>query len=79
MPAISTDKKNILKRDKLDATVIEEPISSVANYSELNTTDKELRKAGCLTLHLEFCRHVASVLNKSDRDQGLPVDFHVQN
>ena len=34
--------KNILKRDKLDATVIEEPISSVANDSELNTPDKEL-------------------------------------
>ena len=39
-PLVQT--KNILKRDKLDATVIEEPISSVANDSELNTTDKEL-------------------------------------
>ena len=38
-----------------------------------------LRKAGCLTLHLEFCRDVVSVLNKSGRDQGLPVDFYVQN
>ena len=38
-----------------------------------------LRKAGCLTLHLEFCRDVVSVLNKSGQDQGLPVAFHVQN
>ena len=48
-PLVQT--KNILKRDKLDATVIEEPISSVANDSELNTTDKELGyfKEGCLS------------------------------
>ena len=39
-PLVQT--KNILKRDKLDANVTEEPISSVANDSELNTTDKEL-------------------------------------
>ena len=38
-----------------------------------------LRKAGCLTLHLEFCRDVVSVLNKSGQDQGLPVAFHFQN
>ena len=39
-PLVQT--KNILKQDKLDANVTEEPISSVANDSELNTTDKEL-------------------------------------
>ena len=39
-PLVQT--KKILKRDKLDATVTEEPISSVANDSELNTTEKEL-------------------------------------
>ena len=39
-PLVQT-KKN-LKWDKLDATATEEPISSVANNSELNITDKEL-------------------------------------
>ena len=39
-PLVQT-KKN-LKRDKLNATATEEPISSVANNSELNITDKEL-------------------------------------
>ena len=39
-PLVQT-KKN-LKRDKLDATITEETISSVSNDSELNTTKKEL-------------------------------------
>ena len=42
-PLVQT-KKN-LKREKLDATATEEPISSVANNSELNITDKELETA----------------------------------
>ena len=42
-PLVQT-KKN-LKREKLDATATEEPISSVANNSELNVTDKELETA----------------------------------
>ena len=42
-PLVQT-KKN-LKREKLDAPATEDPISSVANNSELNITDKELETA----------------------------------